>query len=198
MSASAENGIEMQCIAANTADSKPAKDATDGLEKSLEEPSETGDKKYPSGLKLHVAFLALILILLLGGIDCNIIATAVPAITDHFHTVADVGWYYTAYRLAACSLQFVFGKLYAMYSTKWIFVISNSIFLLGSILCAAATSSTMLVVGRAVTGIGIAGGAAGFFNLIMDVVPPQKRPLFGAIFGAIESLSSVVAPVLGT
>lgn len=155
------------------------------------------EPEYPSGLKLFFVFLALSLALLLSGLDGNIIATAVPSITDHFHTVADVGWYYTAYRLTACAFQFLFGKLYKLYSAKRLFIITQAIFLLGSILCATAVTSRMFVVGRAVTGIGIAGGAAGMFTLLLRILPPQKRPFYMSMVGAIEGVSSIVAPTLG-
>lgn len=155
------------------------------------------EPEYPSGLKLFLVFLALSLALLLSGLDGNIIATAIPSITDHFHTVADVGWYYTAYRLSACAFQFLFGKLYKLYSAKRLFIITQAIFLLGSILCASAVTSRMFVVGRAVTGIGIAGGAAGMFTLLLRILPPQKRPFYMGMVGAIEGVSSIVAPTLG-
>ncbi|OQN96558.1 hypothetical protein B0A48_16988 [Cryoendolithus antarcticus] len=158
---------------------------------------ETPPREYPGGTKLWLAFLALIFCLLLGGLDGNIIAVAVPSITDNFHTIADVGWYATAYRLTTCTLQFTFGKLYKLHSTKWTFISSQAVFLIGSVLCAAATSSSMFVVGRAVTGIGVAGGTAGFWNLLMHLVAPAKRPVFGSIFGAVEVLASLIAPPLG-
>ena len=65
---------------------------------------------YPTGLTFYLIVLTISLTLILGGLDLNVVATAVPAITDHFHTVADVGWYSAAYRLMACSFQFLFGK----------------------------------------------------------------------------------------
>lgn len=66
--------------------------------------------------------------------------------------MSDIGWYSAAYRLAKCSFQFMFGKLYRMFSVKWIFMISITISLLGSILSSAATTSAMFVLGRAVCG----------------------------------------------
>lgn len=55
----------------------------------------------------------------------------------------------------------------------------------------------MFVVGRAVTGIGVAGATAGFFKLLVDIVPLEKRPLYGAIFGVMEGVSGIVAPIIG-
>jgi hypothetical protein len=71
-------------------------------------------------------------VLILGGLDANIVATAVPSITNHFHTVADVGRYSSAFRLCTCAFQFGFVKLYKLFSIEVIFLISNVIFLVGS------------------------------------------------------------------
>lgn len=158
---------------------------------------ETTEPDYPKGSKFFLIFFALMLTLLLAGLDVNILSTAIPRITDEFHTIADVGWYLTAYRLSSSSLQFAFGKLYKQYSTKWLLVGSIAVFLFGSILCAAAVSSRMFVVGRAVTGVGVAGGSAGFFNILSELVPLRERPLYGSIFGAVEGVSGLAAPPLG-
>jgi hypothetical protein len=60
---------------------------------------------YPSGTRLYAILIALSLAIILCGLDQAIVATAVPAITDHFHTFADVGWYASAYRLMSCAFQ---------------------------------------------------------------------------------------------
>lgn len=71
-------------------------------------------QQYPTGAKFYFIVLSISLVLILCGLDQNIVATAVPSITDHFHTVADVGWYSAAYRLTSCSFQFMFGKTCAL------------------------------------------------------------------------------------
>lgn len=155
------------------------------------------DYMYPRGWKLVFAFVALISVLLISGLANNMVATAVPHITDQFHSVADIGWYYTAYLLPSCALQFSFGKLYKMYSTKYLFILSNVVFMGGSIICAAAVTSAMFIVGRAIMGIGFAGGIAGFFSIVVQTIPLRKRALLGGVFGAVEGLSSVAGPPLG-
>lgn len=51
-----------------------------------------------------------------------------------------------------------------------------AIFELGSFLCGVATSSTTLIVGRAVAGIGTSGIKNGAFAIIAGCVPMPKRP----------------------
>lgn len=155
------------------------------------------DPNYPIGTKFWFTTFALCAILILGGLDANIVATAVPSITDHFHTIADVGWYSSAFRLCTCAFQFGFAKLYKLFSVKTIFLISNVIFLVGSLLCATATSSIMFIVGRAVTGLGFAGEMAGCFAITIRILPLNRRPVFAGLMACVESVAIIAAPIVG-
>ena len=156
-----------------------------------------GEAEYPSGTKFWLLMLTLAAVLILSSIDMNIVATAVPSITDYFHTVADVGWYSSAFRLCQCSFQFVFGKAYKLFSIKTVFLLANAISIAGSLLCGAASTSTMLVVGRAIAGLGSAGLLSGCFVILVQSTPLHKRPMFTGMMGAVEGLATLSAPLLG-
>ena len=153
--------------------------------------------EYPTGAKFWLIILTVGAVLVLTCIDMNIIATTVPNITDHFHTVADVGWYSSAFRLCVCAFQFVFGKAYTLFSVKRVFLLANAISIAGSLLCGTATTSTMLVVGRAVAGLGSAGLFAGCFVIPVQSIPLRRRPMFFAGMGGIEGVATLAAPLLG-
>lgn len=159
--------------------------------------NEQPDAEYPTGVRLWLTILSVTSILVLASIDMNIVGTAVPAITDHFHTVAHVGWYSSAFRLSVCAFQFIFGKAYNLFSVKRIFILSNAISIVGSVLSGAAVSSTMLVLGRAVAGLGSAGLFAGSFIIIAQSTPLRRRPAFLGVLGAAEGLATIAAPLLG-
>jgi MFS family permease len=161
------------------------------------QPTASTEPKYPTGSKFWCTFLALCVVMILGGLDANIVATAVPSITNDFHTIADVGWYSSAFRLCTCAFQFGFAKLYKYFSIKIVFLLSNVIFLVGSLLCATAASSTMFIVGRAVTGLGFSGGLAGCFAVITHSLPLNKRPVFAGLMACVESLAIISAPIVG-
>ena len=153
--------------------------------------------EYPTGAKLCLIMLTIAALLILTCIDMNIVATAVPTITDHFHTVADVGWYSSAFRLCMCAFQFVFGKAYTLFSVKRVFLVANAISTAGSLLCGAATTSTMLVFGRAVAGLGAAGLLSGCFVILVQSIPLRRRPMFAGVMGSIEGVATLTAPLLG-
>ena len=84
-----------------------------------------------------------------------------------------------------------------MFPVKWVFLVAIVIFLFGSILCATAATSKMFVLGRAVTGLGAAGVIAGCFTLLVQMLPLRKRPVYCAMFGVVEAVASIAAPILG-
>lgn len=110
--------------------------------------------------------VAMGLSLVLVGVDYTILATAIPSITNHFKTIANIGWYASAYRLTSCSLQFMFGKFYSLFSIKIVFLVALTIFKTGSLIAASASTSNALVVGRAISGLGSAGIIQGIFTMV--------------------------------
>lgn len=155
------------------------------------------EPNYPTGSKFWFTIIALAVVITLGGLDTNIVATAVPSITNDFHTVADVGWYASAFRLCSCAFQFVFAKMYKLFSIKIVFLLSNVIFLVGSLLCATAASSMMLIVGRAVTGLGFSGELAGCFAVLLHILPLERRPVFIGLMASVDLVAAMAAPVVG-
>jgi len=71
------------------------------------------------------------------------------------------------------------------------------IFELGSILCAAAKNSVMLIVWRAVAGAGAAALFSGGMTIIGFSVPLRKRAIYIAALSSMFGISSVVGPILG-
>ncbi|KAL0571513.1 hypothetical protein V5O48_010447 [Marasmius crinis-equi] len=159
--------------------------------------AEKDDNEYPGGLRMGLVTLALSLSVFLMSLDNTILATAIPKITDHFHSLDDVGWYGSAYLLTTASFQLMFGKFYTYFSIKWTYITTITIFEIGSLICGVAPSSEVLIVGRAIAGIGSAGVFSGALVIIAHSVPLSKRPLFTGILGAMYGLASVAGPLMG-
>jgi MFS family permease len=93
-------------------------------------------------------------------------------------------------------LQLTFGKIYAFFNIKAVYLAALLIFELGSILCATATSSKMLIVGRAVAGIGGAALFSGGLTILEISIPLRQRALFSGIMISTFGLATVVGPLL--
>ncbi|KAJ7476946.1 major facilitator superfamily domain-containing protein [Mycena galericulata] len=155
------------------------------------------DVEYPAGPKLFLITLALCLSVFLVALDNTIIATAIPKITDQFHSLDDVGWYGSAYLLTTAAFQLLFGRFYSFLSIKWVYIVAISIFELGSLICGVAPSSKALIIGRAIAGLGSAGIFSGALIIVANTVPLGRRPMYTGLIGAMYGIASVAGPLLG-
>jgi MFS family permease len=67
-------------------------------------------------------------------------------------------------------------RVLSTYHAQWTFMVFFAIFEFGSLICGVATSSKMLIVGRAIAGMGTSGIMNGAFTIIAGCVPMAKRP----------------------
>ena len=167
----------------------------DEAENTVDEQND--DSKYPGGATLAVLTFGLCMATFVVALDNTIIATAIPRITTVFDSLNDVGWYGSSYLLTTTSLQPSFGKVYTYFNIKWTYLSALLIFELGSILCAAANSSVMLIVGRAVAGAGAAALVSGAMTIMGYSVALWKRALYISLLSSMFGISSVVGPILG-
>jgi MFS transporter, DHA2 family, glioxin efflux transporter len=179
-------------------DSQPIEDEKLEEEQEKREMSvETAEDQYPSAANLIFIVVAAALSMFLVALDMTIVATAIPKITDDFHSLDQVAWYGSAFFLTVASFQSTWGKGYKYFNLKYTYLLSIFIFELGSLICAVSKNSTTLIVGRAIAGLGAAGIASGVYIIIAFSVPPRQRPAFTGLLGATYSVASVAGPLLG-
>ncbi|CAH0053879.1 unnamed protein product [Clonostachys solani] len=136
--------------------------------------------------------VAVCLSFMLVGLDSNIIATAVPAMTSYFGTINDI-----ACRLMSGSFQLMFGKLYTMLPARILILVNLAIFAAGTLLCALAPSSSIFILGRAITGFATAAVISGAFAMVIHISPLRKRSTYAGMGAATEAVASLTAPLFG-
>jgi MFS family permease len=70
-------------------------------------------------------------------------------------------------------------------------------FELGSVLCGAAKSSIMLILGRTVAGMGASGLINGALTIVSAIVPLHKRPAMVGIMMGCSQMGLVAGPLIG-
>lgn len=150
-----------------------------------------------TGAPLVLALTALNLSTILIFLDNSILSTATPTITNEFHSVQDIGWYVSSYQLALSALQPMTGKLFTYLPNKQTYIASVLLFELGSLICALSTSSTMLIVGRAVAGLGASGLFNGALTIIAALVPLRRRPAVTGLLMGASQLGLIGGPLIG-
>ncbi len=106
---------------------------TDLQPRSNEQPVDTSvppatTASYPSGMRLYIIILALLLGTLLVAIDNTIIGVVIPKVTTVFRDLDDVGWYGSGYLLTVTALQPLFGNFYKSFQVKVVYLTSVVIF----------------------------------------------------------------------
>ncbi|EER29136.1 Major Facilitator Superfamily protein [Coccidioides posadasii C735 delta SOWgp] len=152
---------------------------------------------YLKGFQLYNVITALLLAMLLTGLDVNIVATAVPTISNQFNSFKDVNWYGSAFLLAICAMQPLSGKIYSLFISKHVFMGFMALFELGTLICALANSSKMIIAGRAVTGLGGAGIFNGALVISTTLAPPNIRPMLTSIGVSMLPIGGFLGPIIG-
>lgn len=106
------------------------------------------DKYKPQSLKFWLIILSSFVSMFLVALDRTIISTAIPTITNDFHSLTDIGWYGSAYMLTTAAFQLVWGRIYRFYDLRWTFLCCIVVFEIGSAICGSAPSSPVFIVGK--------------------------------------------------
>ena len=175
----------------------PRPASSHGSTASLTKESPPEEERYLSGVRLVSVLLSLTLGTFLVALDISIVAVIIPQISTDFGALDQIGWYGSAYLLTVTALQPAAGKLYKFWDLKPVYLVSIVIFEIGSAMCAAAPRSEILILGRAITGVGAAGVIQGGFGAISLIAPMEKRPVYIGLVASTFGISACVSPTLG-
>src|ERR1700734_1834192 len=147
--------------------------------------------------EVRTILMSLMLTMFLAALDQTIVATALPTIGRQFQDVSSLSWVITAYLLASTAVAPVFGTLSDIYGRRAMIITAMSLFIAGSILCAAAPSITVLIIARGLQGLGGGGILPIVQTVIADVVTPRERGQYQAYFSGVWMAAGISGPVLG-
>ncbi|KGE72956.1 MFS transporter [Limosilactobacillus reuteri] len=152
----------------------------------------TNTEKIPA--KVVAAIVATGLMSFCGVIVETAMNVTFPILMREFSiTTNQVQWMTSIYLLLVAIVVPLSAILKSSYQTKTLFTVANLLFIGGIIIDALAPSFGVLLVGRAIQGIGTGIALPLMFNIIMEQVPTSR---IGFIMG-IGNLITGVAPAIG-
>jgi EmrB/QacA subfamily drug resistance transporter len=160
-------------------------------------PAKSKEPKRLSHADVRTIFLGLMLTIFLGAINQTIVATALPTIGRDFGDFENLSWIVTAYLLTSTAVAPLFGKLSDIYGRRAVMLAVLGAFVLGSAACALAPNMLLLIIGRALQGIG-GGGLLPLAQIIVaDVITPRERGRYQAYASVAWVAAGIAGPLLG-
>lgn len=145
----------------------------------------------------HV-LLVLFIGVLMGALDTAIVGPALPAIGEYFSAgTRNLTWIYTVYVLFFMVGTPLMAKLSDRRGRRFIYILDVALFGMGSFITATAPTLEVLLIGRAIQGLGAGGIFPVASAFIGDIFPPEKRGEALGTIGAVFGIAYLIGPILG-
>jgi len=131
-------------------------------------------------------------------VDATIVNVAIPAMIRTIGlTTTDAEWVNATYSLVFAALLLTVGRLGDAYGRRRMFLIGTFIFVLASVIAAAAPSPGVLITGRIIQGVGGALLLPSSLSTVNALYQGKDRGIAFAIWGSTIGGAAALGPLLG-
>ncbi|WP_444922508.1 MFS transporter [Microbulbifer sp. CnH-101-G] len=156
------------------------------------------DTNYPLARERLLALAALSFAVFLVANDLTIFPAAITTIEQEFDTdITTAQWVINGYILVFGVLVISGGRLADIYGRRRIFLTGAGIFVFFSILAALSIDIQMLLVARALMGVGGALIWPAILGMIYELVPKENPGIAGGLIMGVCGISDSIAPMFG-
>lgn len=148
-------------------------------------------------IRIVAVMTSLVLALIPVQLDAMVTATALPSIAGELGGFDRIAWIATLYLLTMAIGTAAGGRLGDQFGRRGVLIAAQVVFLAGSLWAALAGDMTMLLLARAVQGIGAGITFTSLMATVADIAPPHKRAKYQSVFGAIAPISMIAGPWIG-
>jgi EmrB/QacA subfamily drug resistance transporter len=153
----------------------------------------------PASLTTGFILLTTSLGVLIAQIDTSVVNLALTQIGADFGAgVNALQWVVDAYNLVYASLLLTAGTLADLYGRRRVFVIGIALFIGGSVLCGLAPNTAVLVIGRAIAGVGAAleiPTSLAILRVAYSDTKARTRAL--GVWASCNGLAFIIGPAAG-
>jgi len=154
---------------------------------------------YASLNRQRSAFAAILFVLYLTFLDNTLTSPLLASIqSDLGSGVVQLQWVVGGYALAFATLMMLSGVLSDNFGRKRVLLGGIAIFSGGSVICAVAPSTSWLIAGRVIMGVGAAASEPGTLSFIRQLFSDEhQRARALGVWGAVCALALATGPVVG-
>jgi EmrB/QacA subfamily drug resistance transporter len=145
-----------------------------------------------------LTFLVTSIALFMVSLDNLVVTTALPVIRADLHAnLQQLEWTVNAYTLTFAVLLLTGAALGDRFGRKRVLSIGVAVFTVGSAMAALSPNGDVLVVARAIQGLGAAFVMPLTLTILSSAVPAERRGLALGLWGGISGLAVAVGPLVG-
>jgi EmrB/QacA subfamily drug resistance transporter len=136
--------------------------------------------------------------LFMAALDNLVVTTALPVIRSSFNaSLGELEWIVNAYTLTFAVLLLTGAALGDRFGRKRLFIIGLAIFTAGSTVAAVSSTVSVLIVARAIQGLGGAILTPLSLTILSAAVPKERRAVALGAWGGIAGLAIAIGPLVG-
>jgi EmrB/QacA subfamily drug resistance transporter len=144
----------------------------------------------------RLVLAAALIAIFMPAVESSIVATALPTIVGELGGFHLFSWVFAVPLLTMAVTIPLYGRLADLYGRKRVFFIGTAIFLTGTTLCGFARSMEVLVLFRALQGIGSGAIQPIAQTIIGDIYAPAERARIQGASSAVWGFAAIVGPAL--
>jgi EmrB/QacA subfamily drug resistance transporter len=136
--------------------------------------------------------------LFMAALDNLVVTTALPVIRSSFNaSLGELEWIVNAYTLTFAVLLLTGAALGDRFGRKRLFIIGLGVFTAGSAVAALSSTVTVLIVARAIQGLGGAIITPLSLTILSAAVTKERRAVALGAWGGIAGLAIAIGPLVG-
>jgi len=152
----------------------------------------------PQPTRVAWTFVISSIALFMAALDNLVVTTALPVIRSSFNaSLGELEWIVNAYTLTFAVLLLTGAALGDRFGRKRLFIIGLGIFTAGSAVAALSSTVTVLIVARAIQGLGGAIITPLSLTILSAAVPKERRAVALGAWGGIAGLAIAIGPLVG-
>jgi EmrB/QacA subfamily drug resistance transporter len=152
----------------------------------------------PRPTRVTWTFLISSIAIFMAALDNLVVTTALPVIRASFNaSLGELEWIVNAYTLPFAVLLITGAALGDRFGRKRLFVIGLAIFTAGSAVAALSSTVSVLIVARAIQGLGGAILTPLSLTILSAAVPRERRAVALGAWGGIAGLAIAIGPLVG-
>ncbi|KAJ5570990.1 hypothetical protein N7535_004650 [Penicillium sp. DV-2018c] len=135
----------------------------------------------------------------LQAMDTTIVASALPYIAEDFNQLKQLNWIVSVFNLTSAAFLFFWAQLTDLFGRHIVLQSAIAIMAIGSAICTGAPTSafSVLLLGRALQGVGAAGVNISIRTILADRVSLSGYSVNWTIFALVSSVGFSIGPVIG-